>query len=157
MSYVLKHKWYVFLECAKFGLYWQGIIHDWSKFRSSEWFPYVDFFYAEKKNSVRDETGYYKPYDTGDAEFDFAWFLHQKRNKHHWQYWLLPTDEEGEKIIPMPDKYRKEMLADWRGAGLAQGTPNVQAWYMKHANDIRLHPKTKYWIEYQLGLLGFSP
>ena len=146
LSYVLRHKWYVFLECYKLGIPFQGIIHDWSKFRPSEWFPYVNFFYSSRPQ-IRDETGYYKPHDTGDEAFDFAWLLHQKRNKHHWQWWILPTDEEGLKIFNMPLKYRKEMLADWRGAGRAQGTPNTRLWYEKHAKDMTLHVDVSLWLE----------
>ena len=47
----------------------------------------------------------------------------------------------------MPDKYRKEMLADWKGAGKAQGTPNCKKWYLINKNKMRLHPETRRWIE----------
>jgi len=153
LSYVLRHKFFVFIECCKLGIPWLGIIHDWSKFLPSEWFPYVNYFYGNIKKG-RDETGYYKPYDTGDNKFDFAWLLHQKRNKHHWQWWLLPTDEEGLKIFEMPMKYRKEMLADWKGAGRAQGTPDCQAWYLKNCKKIQLGNETRWWIERKLGISG---
>ena len=146
LSYVLRHKWFVFLECVKLGIPWLGIIHDISKFYSSEFIPYANQFYGGKKK-IRDETGYYKPYDTGNKAFDFAWLLHQKRNKHHWQWWILPMDEDGIKILDIPMKYRKEMLADWRGAGKAQGTPDTMAWYMKNSNKLQLHSETREWIE----------
>ena len=151
--YVVRHKWFVFVECCKLGIPWLGIIHDWSKFRPGELIPYVHYFYEPNGTLIprRDETGYYKPSDTGDEAFDWAWLLHQKRNKHHWQWYCLPEDEGGMKVLPMPDKYRKEMLADWRGAGHAQGTPNVLAWYQKHKDKMRLHPETRRWLEYQLG------
>jgi hypothetical protein len=87
--YVIKHKWFVFIECAKCGIIWRGIVHDLSKFRPSEFFAYANHFYGSKE-PVRDKTGYYKPTDTGDSAFDYAWFLHQKRNPHHWQYWIMP-------------------------------------------------------------------
>ena len=102
--YIIKHKWYVMIECFKVGLYWQGITHDLSKLLPDEWFPYANYFYGFKK---RDETGYYKPTDTGDKAFDFAWLLHQKRNPHHWQWWILPEDDGGTKILEMPLKYKK--------------------------------------------------
>lgn len=131
-----------------------GIVHDWTKFTPTEWFPYVKYFY-QRPGTKRDETGYYKPHSTGAPDFDFAFFMHQKRNKHHWQYWLQPVDADvvGFSIIhPMPDKYRREMLADWRGAGKAQGTPNTEAWYRKNGHKIKLHPETREWIEKQLNL-----
>lgn len=207
LRYVARHKRFVFEEGRKLGLgLWQLLVHDWSKFLPSEWNPYVRFFYGEKGTPIqrRDKTGYYKPTDTGDADFDFAWLLHQKRNPHHWQWWCLPEDdpktdwtvtahqpefgpywltyqneplarfetERGEdtsdaayrlvgiaeralasaalKVLPMPDCYRREMLADWRGAGRAQGTPDVRAWYRANQHKMRLHPETRAWIENEL-------
>lgn len=149
LSYVLRHKWFVFLACRELGIPWLGIIHDWSKFRPDEWVPYVKYFY-ERPGTVRDESGYYKPYDTGAPDFDYAWLLHQKRNKHHWQWWVLPCDEDGVKVLPIPDKYRREMLADWKGAGQAQGTPNTAHWYTKNSHKLQLHPETRDWIEEQI-------
>jgi hypothetical protein len=51
----------------------------------------------------------------------------------------------------MPDKYRREMLADWRGAGRALGKPDTQAWYAANRDKMKLHPETRAWIEQQLG------
>src|SRR5690606_19659246 len=97
LCYVLRHKWYVFIECCKLGIPIRGLVHDLSKCRPSEWFPYVNHFH---NSNPRDKTGYYRPYDTGDRSFDNALFLHLKRNKHHWQWWVLPTDETGVKLLP---------------------------------------------------------
>jgi hypothetical protein len=127
----------------------QALLHDWHKFLPDEWFPYVDYFYGEDRQ-IRDETGYYKPTDTGHAGFDFAWLLHQKRGRHHWQWWILPEDDGGLKVLPMPDRFRKEMVSDWRGAGKAQGTPDTKAWYKKNASKMRLHHKTRKWVEQEL-------
>jgi len=147
LSYVIRHKWYVMIECFKVNLWWQGIIHDLSKLLPSEFFPYANYFYWNN-NQKRDETGYYKPTDTGDKAFDFAWLLHQKRNKHHWQWWILPEDEGGIRILDMPLKYREEMLCDWRGAGRAQGYgDNTKDWYEKNKNRMLLNNKTRDYIE----------
>ena len=142
LRYVARHKWFVFRECCKLGIPLAGIIHDWSKFTPSEWFPYVRFFYGPSG------TG------TGDEAFDFAWLLHQKRNPHHWQWWCLPEDSGGLKVLPMPDRYRREMLADWRGAGLAQGTPDTVAWYKANREKMKLHPETRVWVERMLEVFG---
>lgn len=164
LSYVLRHKWYVFLECSKRGYIWLGIIHDWSKFLPSEWFPYMNHFYGpQAKRGIkegRDETGYYKPTDTGDKGFDFAWLLHQKRNRHHWQWWILPEDSGGVLVLEMDEKYRIEMMCDWRGAARAQnvGTKKddylVNQWYVKNSSKLQLHPKTRKLIQRDLGLNG---
>lgn len=151
LSYVVRHKYYVFIECCKLGIPWRGLVHDLSKLLPSEFIPYANFFYGNNKR-IRDKTGYYKPTDTGDTAFDFAWLLHQKRNKHHWQWWILPEDKGGVKVFPMPDVYRKEMLADWRGAGKAQGKPDTKAWYLANSHNMQLHPETRTWVERQLGV-----
>ena len=152
-KYLFRHKWFVFVAGCRLGIPWLALLHDNGKFRPDEWGPYAAFFYEPDgtKWTRRDATGYYKPTDTGNAAFDFAWLLHQKRNKHHWQWWCLPEDEGGLKVLPMPDRYRREMLADWRGAGLAQGTPDTLNWYTVNRHKMRLHPETQAWIEAQLG------
>ena len=44
----------------------------------------------------------------------------------------------------MPNKYRKEMLCDWIGAGMAiTGKRDVVNWYEKNKFNIVLHPSTK--------------
>ena len=150
LVYVLRHKCYVFWECRKRGIVWLGITHDWSKFLPSEWFPYANFFYGESKKEIRDETGYYKPYNTGNDNFDFAWLLHQKRNKHHWQYWILPLDDGGAQVFNMPIRYKKEMLADWIGAGKAHRTLSASFWYKQNKHKMILHSETRLWIEKEL-------
>lgn len=157
LKYVLKHKWYTFLECCKLGVPWLGIIHDWSKFLPSEWFACVNYFHGPQAIPRRDVTGYYKPTDTGDLAFDFARFLHDKRNRHSWQWWTLPNDKNGIEVFPIPDKYRREMLADWRGAGRAQGTPNTASWYCANSEKMQLHPETRAWIEERLGVMYTLP
>ena len=152
LKYVLRHKWYVFLECVKLGIFWRGLIHDWHKLLPSEWFPYVHFFHNPdgSKRQIRDKTGYYKPDDTGDSQFDLAWFKHQKRAWHHWQSWICPMSIGGDRATRMDDASQREMLADWRGAGRAQGTPNVRAWYEANGGKLRIHPDTRRWIEEHL-------
>lgn len=143
-QYVFWHKFYVGRECFKYGLYWQGIIHDWSKFTPSEWFPYVKHFYIEKR-TIEHNTS------TGTL-FDYAWLYHQRRNPHHWQFWVLIQDENPTVILEMPEKYAIEMVCDWTGAGLAQGKPDIVAWYKKNEAKIKLHPKTREKVEIYLGL-----
>lgn len=153
LKYVLRHKWFVSLECFKRGLIWQGIMHDMSKFLPSEFIPYAKFFYASDGSKInrRDSTGYYKPDDTGDKQFDFAWLLHQKRNRHHWQWWILPKDDGTTKCFRIPKRYVLEMICDWRGAGKAQGVPmsndpdnwaETRNWFLKNKNKMTFHPDT---------------
>ena len=164
LVYLIRHKWYVGLECFKVNLFWRGLIHDLSKFLPSEWLPYTNYFYGKKDSDIkkgRDETGYYKPTDTGDESFDFAWLLHQKRNRHHWQWWVLPEDDGGTKIIEMDYKYILEMVCDWVGAGKAQGffSPEndkykeTRKWYSKNRKNMQIGENTSKIIE---GIIFFE-
>jgi hypothetical protein len=54
------------------------------------------------------------------------------------------------KIAEMPRKYCLEMIADWVGAGLAQGTPDVLAWYSSRGKNLPFGKETHAWIEVAL-------
>lgn len=140
--YVFRHKFFVFQECLKLNVnLWIAITHDWDKFLPGEWLPYARTFYQP------DGQQQYNP----EHGFAVSWNHHQKRNKHHWQYWYITWDTGDSECLPMPDVYRREMLADWRGAGRAIGMPDTKAWYEQNKQRMHLHPDTRIWIEQQLG------
>lgn len=149
-SYLLRHKWYVSWECLKRGMVWRAITHDLSKFRPGEWFPYARHFYNRDGSlaEARNATGYYKPTVTDDAAFDFAWLLHQKRNRHHWQWWMLPEDTGGIVLMEMDWRSELEMVCDWIGAGKAQGHGgDVYDWYRTNGAKMDLHRETRERVE----------
>ena len=152
--YVLRHKWFVFLACLQYGLIWRGIVHDLSKFSPREWFPYACYFYAPDgtgRFTEKARTGYAHVFDNDDTAFNHAWNHHQKRNPHHWQYYVLNLDDGGVQVLKMPDADMKEMLCDWRGTGRTQGKPKTWEWYAVQPDwSNRLHPETRAWIEAQL-------
>lgn len=144
--YVLRHKWYVGVECFRVGLYWRGLIHDWSKLLPSEWTPYVDCFYGEKGES---------------PEFEKAWLQHQRRADHHWQWWLLLNDDNAgkAKALPMSEDARLEMICDWCGASKAQGHggwPEVQKWYERKKEKIFLAHETETWVTIDLAMKAMT-
>ncbi len=142
LGYVLRHKWYVFQAARQLGIPLRGLLHDLSKFRPSELLPYARYFYNPdgSPRTRRDETG--------DDAFDVAWMHHQRRNPHHWQYWVLPLDDGGAKALRMPQDYVREMVADWIGASLAQGHgDDVVPWYQAHKHLMTLHPETRAEVE----------
>lgn len=142
LSYVLRHKWFVLIEGIKLGVgIWHLVLHDWTKFLPQEWFSYARTFREP------DGTGRYAP----DAAFWAAWNSHEKRHKHHWQYWVLILDTGELRPLPIPDRHRREMLADWRGAGRALGKPDTAAWYQANRDNIMLHDETRAWVERMLG------
>jgi hypothetical protein len=145
LRYVLKHKYHVYLEGRKLGVgRWQLLVHDLSKFSRTEFFPYLVYFNRretwendpEKKREVKDR-------------FDRAWLNHIHKNPHHWQHWVLRTDTEGVKVLEMPDKFVREMCADWEGVGACFGKPKGHAarWYVEHRATMAMHPVTRIRVE----------
>jgi hypothetical protein len=115
LRYVLLHKLRVFQAGRRTEApLWRLIVHDMSKFRPSEWGPYTRFFYGPTRRES-DAPGPAEAEAT-DA-FDRAWLLHQHRNPHHWQHWVLREDSGATKLLDMPDPLVREMVADWIGAG----------------------------------------
>ena len=139
LGYILRHKWYVFIAGRKIGLpLWQGIMHDLSKFRVTEWFAYRNAFFTIDGIAQHKKT----------VEFDFAWLKHQHRNKHHWQYWLLLSDHGVSKPLEMPRRYVLEMVADWLGAGRAiTGKWEHEEWFAANKEYMNLHPQTRKLVE----------
>lgn len=139
---ITKHKWYVMLACFKAGIYWQGIVHDLSKYSPKEFCTSARFF-----------QGNGSPIDKEKAErgYSLAWQNHKAKNLHHWQYWI--DFENGELIaLPMPSKYLTEMLCDWVGAGKAynKGSWTIdtfKSWYHKNKDLLVLHELTRNCIE----------
>lgn len=151
LSYVLRHKWFVLIECIKLGILWRGIVHDLSKFHPSEWFPYADQFYGDWRSDDQDRN-VVAPSQIQWA-FERAWNHHQKRNDHHWQYWVRLGDDGTTLPLSMSDDSIREMLADWRGASRAiTGKDNTREWYLKNAHKMQLSIYTRVWITGQLNI-----
>lgn len=159
LRYVLRHKREVFLAGLQLGVpLWQLIIHDLSKFSPMEWGPYVAYFYGpryseDERRVARNILVSYLPSDQDIQDsFDAAWLHHQHANPHHWQHWVLREDDGGTKVLPMPFRYAKEMVADWMGAGAAMGNPgDTPNWYAKNRDNILLHPHTRELVEFFIG------
>jgi len=136
LIYLLEHKKNVFIECWKEGLYIHAFLHDLSKFLPSEFIPYAKFFMA--KNRAKE----YKKSDEDNSDFQKGWLKHQKRNKHHWNYWVSITRKNEIIPIPMPLKYVKQMICDWKGMSRKFGG-SWQEYYEKNKEDFILHPITE--------------
>ena len=146
---LIKHKYWVFIYCLKLNVPLRiAILHDMSKFSIKEFFPYVNNFYNSDgtKKSVRDSTG---AYDTNkqSQEFKLAWINHQ-RNKHHWQAWCNIGDRGIITSVDIPEKYIREMISDWCGAGMSYaGVSTPSVWYSKNKNSIVMTKKSKTLLE----------
>ena len=101
---ITEHKIEVGKICFRLGLYYQGLMHDMSKYSPSEFLYGVIYYQGFRSPNIgeREKKGY-----------SSAWLHHKGRNKHHFEYW---TDyaQEGGGVIPtrMPAKYLCEMYAD---------------------------------------------
>ena len=152
-KHIVKHKWYILLECWSVGLYWHGITHDISKFFPSEFVGYSENFFGDKLDlalKARIRFGVYcnEELPIGwlpEDRFAVAWLLHQHRNKHHWDYWVKSDN----KPVPMPIRYVKQMVCDWRAMSRQFGGTAHQ-FYQEKQDGIILHTQTKKAISEQL-------
>lgn len=147
LRYLLRHKWYVFVAGRTIGVsFWRLLIHDWSKFLPSEWRPYVAYFYGPKPDKNEPDDGAHR------IPFDRAWLHHQHLNPHHWQHWILRSDDGAVYALEMPRRFALEMVADWSGAGRAiTGKWEVRSWYENNKNKMILHRETRALVEEVLG------
>lgn len=126
---VVRHKYFVFICGIDLGVsIWQLLVHDLSKFTPAEFVPYAKYWEGGEKDGQ------------GKANFDKAWLRHIHHNPHHWEHWLLMG-----RPLPMPDKYLREMIADWGGAGMAySGRFDLKEWLEKNWSRVKanLHPET---------------
>lgn len=135
-KYVMGHKWHVYRAGRLLGVpVLQLIVHDWSKFLPSEWFPYAECFYEADGSKRYKET----------VRFMRAWNQHQKLHKHHYQYWQLRWDRAETENLEIPANHLLEMVADWSGAGrVIAGTSNPINWVQQNLDKLRkeLHPES---------------
>jgi len=138
----LKHKYFVFRAGLKFRVpIFNLIIHDWSKFTPSEAPHYGRQFFGDKND---------------DLGFARAWNHHQNYNPHHWEYWVMVNGHERGGFnagdpIPMPEKYVREMVADWFGAARAyegRWPVNLEEWdwFQFNFHKINVHKSTRFFI-----------
>jgi hypothetical protein len=132
------HKWYVMMECFRMGLYWQGIIHDLSKYSITEFLTSARYFQGDSTpiGAEKAKKGY-----------SLAWLNHKARNKHHWEYWVDFTNGKSLVLAPVPDKYIKEMACDMIGASKAYNAGKFSrdkplAFFAGHCHEMIMEDKS---------------
>ena len=108
---ITRHKILVAKGCFKLGLYYQGIMHDMSKYSPTEFLVGVKYYQgtASPNNAERMEEG-----------ISMSWLHHKGRNKHHFEYWIdysIDKDHPGLVGMKIPKKYMAEMFVDRVSAG----------------------------------------
>ena len=104
--------------------------HDLSKFSRAE----IDYAFINWKK--------YKAGDTAEVfKFRNAWHHHKMHNPHHPEYWWNVKKNGLAEILPMPEEYILEMIADWEGAGMTYGNA-IHDWLPDNIGEFRFHPYT---------------
>lgn len=139
---VLIHKYWVFYYCRKFGIPWQGITHDLSKFSWTEFSESVKYYQGGTRSPIAGAKG--------KLGYSLAWQHHKGRNPHHYEYWTDNYDF-GTTCIEIPEKYVLEMVADWMAAGKTYAknkgksfTVDDELKWWNTCKDFKfIHPNTK--------------
>lgn len=150
---ITHHKLLVMEGCFKVGLYYQGIMHDLSKYSPSEFLAGAKYYQGTRSpnNAEREEHGMSK-----------AWMHHQGRNKHHFEYWIDYTvyGPKGQRApMRMPKRYVVEMFID-RIAASKNYNPGTYTdsfpleYFMKGYDHVCMHPQTKEELKFLLEMLA---
>ncbi len=137
---ITRHKLLVMKYCFRLGLYWQGLMHDMSKYCPKEFRVGVKYYIGTESPNAEERKA------TGVST---AWLHHKGRNKHHFEYWIdySPNPEEGIVGMKMPINYVAEMFCDrlaasknYRGDLYTPSHP--LEYYLKDRHRIIIHPET---------------
>lgn len=151
------HRRLVRRECFAVGLYWQGLVHDLSKYSPTEFLVGARYFQGNRSpnNAEREDLG-----------LSYSWLHHKGRNKHHYEYWLDYSTREngginGSGITPcrMPLRYVIEMFCDRIAAsktynGSAYRDSDPLTYYSRGDTRRFLHPETADLLERLLHMLA---
>lgn len=154
---ITHHKFRVGVNCFRVGLYWQGLVHDLSKYSPTEFINSVKYYNGHRSpiEVEREQNGY-----------SLAWLHHKGRNKHHHEYWIDHVDQGGIPI-KIPFKYALEMVCDSVAAGqvyTGKGWEKTQPYnyWQDKRKFARMHKETlaffdyAYWLIAQKGLDAFD-
>jgi hypothetical protein len=152
---VLAHKWYVFKAGRITSVpLWRLIIHDWSKFTLTELFGYAGNIYGT----------------VSKVKWAKSWLHHLHYNPHHPEHWVLSWrgnpgfyDDLGEHIapfvtiLPMPETYVREMIADMMATGYkVTGSWDIADWLNQNGPNQHFHDDTIVTIDKIMKEIGYA-
>ena len=148
---ITKHRLLVMEGCFRVGLYWQGLVHDLSKYSPTEFLSGAKFYQGNRSPNTaeREVKGYSE-----------AWMHHKGRNRHHYEYWTDISKETRQyESLPIPRKYLVEMVMDRRAACMTyQGKDYTDgaalAYFRKSMERNRMHPQTRQELDFLLEMLS---
>lgn len=143
---ITTHKYHVAYGCFKVGLYYQGLVHDLSKYSPTEFFTGVRYFDGHRSpNSVE------RACNEGCCR---AWLHHKGRNKHHFEYWIDYSIFPGRLAYGnrMPMRYVAEMLCDrWAACitynGKDYNNADALNYYMRSKDHLIMDRDTRIVLE----------
>ena len=144
-KYIMRHKWYVLVECWKRGLYWQGIAHDYDKFLLGQFIMYSKYFHADDSPNTKGYTIKKHSNPNLCEEFNKSRLSHIHRHKHHWEHWCLVNKKGIVTPLDVPKKYVLEMICDWISVGkvLRGKEDNVWNWWADQNRNLILSELTR--------------
>ena len=149
---ITHHRILVCKGCFKIGLYWQGLMHDMSKYSPTEFKVGLKYYQGTRSpnNAEREDKGY-----------SSAWLHHKGRNKHHYEYWIDYSSRVpgGMLPVPMPRKYIAEMIMDRIAACKVYNGDNYTNksaldYYKLRLDPAPMHDETRKWLEFFLNMLS---
>ena len=152
---ITHHRHLVMKGCFAVGLYWQGLLHDLSKYMPEEFIPGCTYYKDGKRSANNEERE-----ATGRS---LAWMHHKGRNKHHLEYWCDYTVDKTVKYpiagVRMPVNYVVEMYIDRVAACKnyqkdAYSESNPLDYFHKGRSHLLLHPRTAKQLEILLTMLA---
>ena len=144
---ITRHKILVAKGCFKLGLYYQGIMHDMSKYSPTEFLVGVKYYQgtASPNNAERMEKG-----------ISMSWLHHKGRNKHHFEYWTdYNIQTKTIQPVKMPMNYVIEMFCDRVAASkIYMGDKYTDRssldYFLRAKGRMQIHPETSDELEFLL-------
>ncbi len=147
---ITHHRWLVRQGCFQVGLYWQGLIHDLSKYSWTEFSVGAKYFQGNRSPNAAEREA---------KGFSEAWIHHKGRNRHHYEYWsdMSPVTKVYQSV-PMPRKYLVEMVMDRRAAckvyeGKNYTDGSALAYFEKSRERVLMNERTRQELGFLLTML----
>ena len=147
---ITHHRLLVMAGCFRVGLYWQGLVHDLSKYSPTEFWTGAKYYQGNRSPNTAERE---------DKGFSEAWMHHKGRNRHHYEYWTdMNRQTRCYESVPMPRKYLVEQVMDRRAACMVYQGKNYTAgsalaYFEKSRERELMHPQTRQELELLLTML----
>ena len=149
---ITKHRHLVIRHCCKAGIFWQGLLHDLSKYSLTEFIPGVRYYAGGRRSPNEIEREIY-----GHSK---AWMHHKGRNRHHFEYWCDYNPVEKRMMpVKMPNRFLVEMVCDRIAASKIYAKEKYTdafplQYFLRGKPSRSIHPETSEELEKILRMLA---